>query len=119
MSTSIQTGDTAHATAAPPALSASLSERGFTVVRVLLGVLLLTAAGLKLYGLNVTALPRVGWFSTPRVQVAVVAWELVLGFWLLSGSYRAGAWLAAIGTFLIFAGVSGYFGWTGVASCGC
>jgi hypothetical protein len=37
--------------------------RGFTVVRIVLGLVLLTAAGLKLYGLNVTALPRVGWFA--------------------------------------------------------
>jgi hypothetical protein len=42
--------------------------RGFLIVRIVLGLLLLTAAGLKLYGLNVTALPRVGWFATPRCQ---------------------------------------------------
>jgi hypothetical protein len=88
-------------------------------VRVVLGIALLTAAGLKLYGLDVTAVPRVGWFATPRVQVAAAAWELVLGVWLLSGAYRAWAWLAAIGTFTAFAGVSGYFGWIGVANCGC
>jgi hypothetical protein len=105
--------------ACPPEGSLPRPERGFTVVRILLGVLLLTAAGLKLYGLNVTALPGVGWFATPRVQVAAAVWELVLGIWLLSGAYRAGAWLAAISTFLTFAGVSSYFGWTGVASCGC
>jgi hypothetical protein len=58
-------------------------------------------------------------FATPQVQVAAATWELVLGLWLLSGSYWAGAWLAAVGTFVAFAGVSSYFGWTGVASCGC
>jgi len=88
-------------------------------VRVVLGLLLLIAAGLKLYGLNVTALPRVGWFATPQVQVLAVEWELVLGLWLLSGAFQFGAWLAAIATFLTFAGVSAYFGWIGVASCGC
>ncbi|HEY1378500.1 MAG TPA: DUF1573 domain-containing protein [Gemmataceae bacterium] len=88
-------------------------------MRVLLGLVLLTAAGLKLYGLNVTALPRVGWFATPQVQLVVAEWELVLGLWLLSGAAPAGAWLAAVGTFLAFAAVSGYFGWIGVASCGC
>jgi len=64
-------------------------RRGFEVVRRVLGVLLPVAAGLKLYGLNVTALPRVGWFAGPQVQVAAAAWELVLGLWLLSGSGRA------------------------------
>jgi Methylamine utilisation protein MauE len=88
-------------------------------VRIVLGLLLLTAAGLKLSGLNVTALPRVGWFATPQVQVAAAEWELVLGIWLLSGAAQLGAWLAAVGTFLTFAAVSAYFGWIGVASCGC
>ena len=46
-------------------------------------------------------------------------WELILGLWLLSGAYRFGAWLAALGTFSTFAAVSGYFGYIGVASCGC
>ena len=95
------------------------TRRGFAVVRILLGLVLLAAAGLKLYGLNVTALPRVGWFATPQVQLVTAEWELVLGLWLLSGAFQAGAWLAAAGTFAVFAGVSSYFGWTGVASCGC
>jgi hypothetical protein len=40
--------------------------------------------------------------------LAAVQWEIVLGLWLLSGAYRTGAWLAAVGTFLAFAAVSGY-----------
>jgi hypothetical protein len=105
--------------ACPPEGSLPRPERGFTAVRILLGAVLLTAAGLKLHGLNVTAVPRVGWFATPRVQVAAAAWELVLGLWLLSGAARAWAWLAVAATFAAFAGISGYFGWTGVANCGC
>jgi hypothetical protein len=88
-------------------------------VRIVLGLLLVTAAGLKLSGLDVTALPRAGWFATPQVQLAAAEWELVLGAWLLSGSAPFAAWLAALGTFLGFAIVSAYFGWIGVASCGC
>jgi len=95
------------------------SGRAFRVVRIVLGLLLLTAAGLKLYGMNVTAFPRAGWFATPRVQIMAAEWELVLGLWLLSGVFQFGAWLAAIGTFATFAGVSAYFGWIGVANCGC
>lgn len=44
---------------------------------------------------------------------------MTLGFWLLSGACQAGAWITAAGTFLAFASVSNYLGWTGVASCGC
>jgi hypothetical protein len=107
------------ADAGSPPMAHRLSGRGFDVVRIVLGVLLLTVAGLKLYGLNVTAIPRAGWFATPQVQVVAAEWELVLGLWLLSGAYPAGAWLATVGTFLAFAGVSGFYGWVGVANCGC
>ncbi len=79
----------------------------------------MAAAGLKLYGLNVSPFAQYGWFTAPSVQMAAVLWEIVLGLWLLSGAYRTGAWLAAVGTFLAFAGVSGYLGWIGQASCGC
>jgi hypothetical protein len=97
----------------------SRDGRGFRAVRIVLGLLLVTAAGLKLYGFNVGALPRAGWFATTQVQVAAAEWELVLGLWLLSGAAQYAAWLTAISTFLGFAIVSAYFGWIGVASCGC
>ena len=44
---------------------------------------------------------------------------MVLGFWLISGANPAWSWVAAFGTFVGFAGISGYFGWVGVANCGC
>jgi hypothetical protein len=97
----------------------SRAEVRFHAVRLVLGVVLLAAAVLKLSGLNVTAVPRVGWFSTPQVQAAVAAWELVLGLWLLAGAHRTWAWLATVGTFMTFAGVSGYLDSIGVARCGC
>ena len=86
---------------------------------VVLGGLLLTAAALKLGGRDVSAVPQVGGFSAPWVQVAAAEWEIVLGLWLLSGVHRRPAWLAAVATFAGFAVVSGYLGSTGVASCGC
>jgi hypothetical protein len=89
------------------------------IVRIGLGVLLLTTAALKLYGLGVSAVPRVGWFALPWVQLLGAEWELVLGAWLLSGASPRLSWSAALVTFVTFAGVSGYLGWVGVASCGC
>ncbi len=91
----------------------------FTVVRILLGLALLATAGLKLYGLSVSAIPRVGWFAQSWIQIAAAEWELVLGIWLLSGAYPRLSWLAGVCTFAAFAVVSGYLGWVGVASCGC
>lgn len=90
-----------------------------TVVRIGLGILLLTAAGLKLYGLSGSSVPRVGWFAQPWVQLLTAEWEVVLGAWLLSGIFPRLSGLMAIVTFVAFAGVSGYLGWIGVASCGC
>lgn len=89
------------------------------LIRVVLGLLLAAAAGLKLYGIGVSAVPRVGWFAQPGVQLAAAEWELILGVWLVSGAYPVGSWLAAVGTFLAFAGVSTYLGFSGVSSCGC
>jgi hypothetical protein len=89
------------------------------VVRVGLGLLLIAAAGLKLYGLGVSAVPQVGWFAQPWVQLAVAEWELVLGLWLISGAAARLSWWAALFTFAAFAAVSGYLGSIGVASCGC
>jgi hypothetical protein len=88
-------------------------------VRVALGLLLVTAAALKLFGLNVTAIPRAGWFATPQVQVIAAEWELILGFWLLSGAWPFAAWVMALATFTSFATISAYFGYIGIASCGC
>lgn len=80
---------------------------------------MLGTAGLKLYGLRVTAIPPVGWFSTPWLQFAAVEWEVALGLWLLSGWLPVAAWFATGATFLLFAGISGSLGWTGQADCGC
>lgn len=94
-------------------------SRRFTVARLVLGILLLIAAGLKLYGLSVSAVPRVGWFAQPWVQLAAVEWEVILGLWLLSGASPRGSWLASVATFTTFAAVSSYLGFVGVPSCGC
>jgi hypothetical protein len=88
-------------------------------ILALVGAVLVAAAGLKLAGLAISPIPAVGPFSSPRLGVAVAAWELLLGAWLLSGQERILGWLAAVVTFLSFAAVSGYLGVIGVSSCGC
>jgi hypothetical protein len=87
--------------------------------RITLGLLLLTAAILKLLGSHVAPVPRTGWLADPRIESIVLVWELGLAAWLLSGVVRTGGWLAAVGTFLTFAAASGYAVWVGVADCGC
>lgn len=96
-----------------------LRSRAFVVIRVVLGLLLLTAAALKIYGWGVSTVPPVGWFSTPSVQAAAIGWEILLSLWLLSGIALVGSWLAALVTFVMLAGISGYLGWIGQATCDC
>jgi hypothetical protein len=82
-------------------------------------VLLLAAAGLKLAGLAVDPVGRMGLFSAPAFQVAVVEFEVFLAAWLLWGKRPAGSWAVALVVFLAFATVSAWQGWVGRASCGC
>lgn len=94
-------------------------SRAFVVIRTVLGLLLLAAAALKIYGWSVSTVPPVGWFSSPSVQAFAVGWEILLSAWLLSGFVLLGSWLAALLTFVLLAGISGYLGWIGQANCGC
>lgn len=84
-----------------------------------LGLVLLAAAGLKLYGLNVAPYAQYGRLLTPTVQFLAVEWEIVLGIWLLTGRKPLAAWCAVLLTFFSFAGVSLHLGVIGQASCGC
>src|SRR5437879_907065 len=84
-----------------------------------LGLLLLTAAGLKLYGLGIEPVSRMGIFSAPAFQFLVIVFEISLGAWLLSGKLPSGAWLTVLTAFVGFAAVSLYQGVIGQASCGC
>ncbi|MEO2088913.1 MAG: DUF1573 domain-containing protein [Gemmataceae bacterium] len=94
--------------------------------------MLLAAAALKLIGWNVAPFAQYGWLLTPTVQTAAVAWEVILGGWLLTsvtpsplrgGGRGVGSpslpWFLAVLTFLAFATVSGYLGLIGQANCGC
>ena len=109
----------------PPALAAT-NATGYgwrhamaRPVALTCGLVLLTAAALKLYGLRVSPFAQYGWLLTPLVQSLALVWEVLLGVWLLTGSSRFLSWLAAIATFLVFGCVSGYLGIIGQAKCGC
>jgi len=88
-------------------------------VPILLGLLLLIAAGLKLAGSAVSPFAQYGPWTAPHIQALAIVWEVLLGLWLLSRVYPLGASLAAMLTFTLFASVSGYLGWIGQPECGC
>jgi hypothetical protein len=84
-----------------------------------LGILLLTAAALKLHGWAVDPVRPTGWFAIPAVQFTIVLVEAALGVWFLTGWANSAAWLAAFSLFSLFSVVSFRQGWIGEASCGC
>ena len=91
----------------------------YAIVSRCLGLLLLAAAGLKLYGFGVDPVAPLGVFSAPAFRFLVILFEVALGAWLLSARQQVGAWLVVLTTFGVFAVVSCYQGWLGQASCGC
>jgi hypothetical protein len=96
-----------------------LHHLSYSLVSRCLGILLLAAAGLKLNGLAVDPVGRMGLFSLPAFQIAVVELEIFLAIWLLWGWKPLGSWALAFVVFSAFAGVSAYQGWIGRATCGC
>jgi hypothetical protein len=81
-------------------------SRGYVVVRVVLGLLLLTAAGLKGYDLWSNPVAADTRYLSKNWQIALVEAETLLGLWLLSGLWQFGSWMAAIVGFALLASVS-------------
>jgi hypothetical protein len=89
-------------------------------VRILLGLLLLTAGALKGYERLTSPPDSAGAFWGARwLQLLWVELELGLGVWLLSGYRQRTARWAALVCFAMFAAVNAYQVWRGAPSCGC
>ena len=89
------------------------------VVSVLLGVLLVFAAVLKTHQMATEPIVGGGLFESRWFLAAAVQYELLLGFWLISGQFPRAAWWVALGTFGVFAVVAAAKGVAGEESCGC
>ena len=92
---------------------------GFHVLRVALGLFLLSAAGLKIHGLLFGPSSHESILALPRIQVATIEVELLLGGWLLSGWRMRAAWAAVLVFFGILASASLYLALVGQTNCGC
>jgi hypothetical protein len=96
-----------------------LSKRnGFTVVRIVLGILLLAAGLLKIWGMAAEPVPQFALFSR-HWYVVLIEIEVCLSLWLFSGLYAPAAWLVALVIFGGFAGVSLQDIAIGRKSCDC
>ena len=111
-------------TLAQPGFSDDRHARGFRlagydVVRVLLGLLLLTAAAFKGFELATEPVANSGLLTSRWLLVIVVEFEFLFGLWLLAGLRPRLTRVAAIVVFTAFGAVAAYKGVTGEASCGC
>jgi hypothetical protein len=82
-------------------------------------MLLLVAAGLKVHSLALDPLSHGPFLGSPRLLIAAIEVESVLGLWLLSGWSVRAAWMSALGFFTVLAAASLYLALTGQRSCGC
>ncbi len=92
---------------------------GYDVVRVVLGLVLLTAAALKGHQLATEPILAGGLLNSRWFLIGVVEFEVLFGVWLLAGPHPRLSWLVALGCFGFFAAVSAWKGLSGATSCGC
>jgi len=79
----------------------------------------LAAAGLKAHGLTLDPLSQDSFLSSPRLLIASIQLEVLLGLWLLSGRSQRGVRWVSLVFFGMLAVISAYLGLVGQASCGC
>jgi hypothetical protein len=89
------------------------------VLSVVLGLFLLVTAGLKIHGVYTDPYSQESILLTPRLLVALIEIEIVLGLWLLSGLAPRAAWLASLVFFTLGAAANLYMAFEGQRSCGC
>jgi hypothetical protein len=92
---------------------------GYDVVRIVIGLILLIAAGLKTHQLFSEPVLETSLLDSRWFLIYIVAFELLFGIWLLSGLASRKSWLLAVMCFSCFFFVSLYKVSSGQASCGC
>jgi hypothetical protein len=83
------------------------------------GLVLLVAGGLKAHALVFHPLTPGSPLLTLPMEQLLCVFEVLLAVWLISGWQWPLAWLAAVGTFAVFAAGSAWLAWQGHSSCGC
>ena len=91
----------------------------YDAVRVVLGLVLLIAAGLKAHQLSTEPTLETGLLNSRWFLIAVVELELLFGLWLLAGLYPKQTRYAALIFFAALAGISLSKALSGAATCGC
>lgn len=93
--------------------------RSFRALQVCLGLLLLTAAGLKTHQLATEPVLETGILNSRWFLIAVVQFELFFGIWLVSGLFPVVTSRTTIALFAAFSLISLYKALSSEVSCGC
>jgi hypothetical protein len=99
--------------------SVSRKLGAYDVVRVLLGLLLLAAAGMKGYSLATGPVAEQDLLTSRWFLIIGVEVEFVLGVLLLIGLWKRPMWFAALLCFSLFTFLAAYKIYRGESSCGC
>lgn len=91
----------------------------YDLVRLTLGVVLLTAAALKGHQLATSLVAAAGILTSRWFLIALVEFEFALGIWLLSGLYQQLSRRSSIACMAVFGAVSIARALAGSTSCGC
>jgi len=92
---------------------------GYDVVRILLGLALLTAAGLKGHQLATEPTLATGVLDSRWFLVGLVEFELLFGLWLIANIHPRLSWGLVLACFACFGSISGFKALSGETSCGC
>src|SRR5690606_23617820 len=93
---------------------------GFAMLRIVIGAILILAAGSKTYSLltanseSFSSLPLPAWIIYTSVLV-----EWALGAWLLSGLFDRTPWICTVICFAVFLIMSLMMAISGAETCGC
>jgi len=94
-------------------------EGFYFLVPILVGGLLLASAGLKADQLLIDEVTQDGLFGSRWFLIGLVECELLLGMWLLSGTFSVRCRQVVLAVFAVFAIVALQKGLSGESSCGC
>lgn len=94
-------------------------QAGPVCLRMILGLVLLLAAGLKAHQLATQPVVGSGLLSSRAVLIVELECEIILGVWLLSGVFARLAWLVTTASFVAFSFITYSKAVQGEASCGC
>jgi hypothetical protein len=92
---------------------------GYRILRHFIGAFLLVVAALKMAGSSTLPVSGLALFSSPQGHAAIIGFEILLGLWLITGSFPFLSRLAGAVTFALFGMASFYIGISGQADCGC